>query len=365
MKIGILTYHRAYNYGAVLQCFALKEVLKSMGHEACVIDYRQSEIENFYRFKSSFSIKKAMSLPIIKGLALLLLAPIRDIKQFRAIKRKKRIFEAFQKKYLNLTAPCTTLIPQGFDYYIIGSDMLWAYDVKTNNFDPVYLGKFERLPGAKLVGYAISGTPDSFVRLGEEQNFDFLKNFDSISFREKSLADIVGSYTGKDTTCCIDPTLLTTKMLWQNLIKPEWQKKKYLVTYYLRLQGDKKNTLNNKIKKLAEEKGLEIIDINIRDSVKPISVEDFVSIICCSSYVITDSFHGVIFSLIFEKPVHALKLHDSHDARYVDILQTVGADNLIVESNFDPFIPNVEYEILNERIIEFRKESEDFLRMNL
>ncbi len=365
MKIGILTYHRAYNYGAALLCYALKEVLREMGHDARVIDYRQPDIERFYAFKLSFTRAKARKLSLPKAAALLLLAPLRDLKHGLIHRRMKHIFERFQRERMDLTPACTDRIPQDFDCYVIGSDMLWSYDTASDAFEPVYLGEFPHKPGARIVGYAISGTPRSFRRLGEERKFDFCANFDALSIREKSLADIVSAYTGKPVSCCIDPTLLTTKETWADFSRPKWQHRKYLVTYFLRAAGPWRKALEARLADLAQTEGLEIVDIDVSGRKAPLDVEDFISVIREARYVVTDSFHGVVFSLIFERPFHALALHDSYDDRYVDILRALGADDLAVDLAYTPSIPQIDYPALNERIRQFRSGSLEFLRQNL
>jgi hypothetical protein len=365
MKIGILTFHRAHNYGAVLQCYALKEVLRNMGHDVYVIDYRQPDIESFYRFHSVISFQNVRSRNLIRFLASLIIAPYRDIRRFILRGKYKRIFNDFQHRRLNLSEKCLESIPEDYDRYVIGSDMLWAYDVESGKYDSFYLGEFMHNPGSKIIGYAISGTPDSFRRLGVEQGFRFLENFDSISIREKTLAEIVRSYSNKEIACCIDPTLLTTKELWMDFMREKWSKKKYVVTYYLRISGKDRQNIDSKIKRFANNNDLEIINIDASNSLTPVDVEEFVSIIGNAQYVVTDSFHGVVFSLIFERPLHAICLYDSHDARYVDILKTIGADELIADISFTPCIPQIDYKALNERINSFKSESLEFLRRSI
>lgn len=365
MEIGILTYHRAYNYGAVLQCYALKEVLKRMGHDVYVIDYRQPDIETFYSFKSSFSRKVARNLPFFKLPIYIILSFLRDFKNIFVHMEFRRTFESFQKKRLNLTEKCSSCIPPTFDRYVIGSDMLWAYDLDSNKFDDFFLGDFIHKPNSRVIGYAISGTPQSFHRLGTERKFDFLTNFYKISIREKSLADIIVSYTGNNVKCCIDPTLLTTKDLWVDLISGKKREKKYIVTYFLRLKGEKKKLIKERIQKYSGDEGYDVININPSQSRFPISVEKYVSIISEAAYVITDSFHGVVFSLIFERPFHALSLCDSHDARYVDLLLKLGASEFVVNCDFTPSIPKIDYKVIANKINDYRADSLSFLRNNL
>lgn len=365
MKIGILTYHRAYNYGAVLQCYALQEVLKHMGHDVYIIDYRQPEIEAFYKFKSCYSREKWQNKKIPASVKYIVSCIIKDLRNYIFHYRFKTLFESFQKHFFSLTQKTTTSIPCGFDRYFIGSDMLWAYDVATSKFDPFFLGEFIHNKESKIVGYAISGTPDSFHRLGEERHFEFIKNFDYLSVREKALSDIIKEYTGKIISCCIDPTLLTTKELWSNITYQNRRGRKYIVTYYLRVPGESRKGLNGKIRELAKDNNLDIINIDASGSTCPRSVRDFVTLIKDAQYVVTDSFHGVVFSLIFERPFHALRLRDSHDARYVDILKTINAEDLAVDIDYNPFFPCIDYTSLNENIALFRENSISFIRNSL
>ena len=365
MKIGILTFHRAYNYGAVLQCYALKETLRKMGHEVYVIDYRQPDIERFYKYRSRFNLKNAFKMSFLGVLKFFLLSPLREVKRIIVHHRFKRTFEGFQKNYLNLTLKYISSIPDYFDRYIIGSDMLWTYDASSDHFEPFYLGEFKHKPDSRVIGYAISGTPDSFHRLGKELNYSFLGNFDAVSVRERALAEIVKEYSNREITCCIDPTMLTTKELWENVVNKNWENKRYIVTYFLRVNGAEGVDLKRKVQLLAKKEDLDVINIDVISASNPLSVEDFVSIIGNAKYVVTDSFHGMVFSLIFERPFHVLKLHDSHDTRYVDILQTIGAEELAVDTSFTPFIPQVDYKVLNERIDQFKGSSIEYLRKNI
>lgn len=362
MKIGILTFHRAYNYGAVLQCYALKAVLSSLGYNVNVIDYRQPEIEYIYQFHHTFSNERYAKMSLVKKVAYIVYCVFRDCRNFIIHAQKKQAFESFQKMFLNLSEPCNHNIPSDYDAYIIGSDMLWSDECMKKKFDKVYLGEFEKKDGAKTIGYAISGTPASFERLGIGTGFSFIRNFDSISIREKSLSEIVSKYIGTKVQQCIDPTLLASKELWSEILNKKWASKKYVVTYYLR---PKDTMVDNKVRRMAKENGLEIINIDVRQSAKPISVQDFISIIAHAQYVVTDSFHGIIFSLIFERPFHALKFNDPHDARYVDILERIGLKDNAVYTDFDPFIPHIDYKKATPKIAEFRKSSLNYLATSL
>lgn len=362
MKIGILTFHRAHNYGAVLQCYALEETLRSLGHEVYVIDYRQPEIEAEYMFHRSISYHKLITCNLISAFRYLCSCVYNDVRSYRVIKEKVIIFDSFQQKYLNIDSRSKKSVPLDYDVYIIGSDMLWANDCMKGKFDKIYLGQFKRNNKSTVLGYAISGTPASFDLLAEQTNFQFLSNFKAISIREKVLKDIIDSHVGGNIKQCIDPTLLTTKDLWSNIVNKKWSNKKYIVTYFIRKRN---KYIVDSANQLAERHGFEIVDIDVSRYAHPITVEDFVSLIAYAQYVVTDSFHGIVFSMIFERPFQALKLNDAHDARYVDVLKRLGLSKLTITVDSVLKIPAIDYNAVNNEIKEFRQSSLNFLKNNL
>ena len=159
MKLGILTFHGAHNYGAVLQCYALQEVLTKMGHDVYVIDYRQPYINEVYKIFSFQILKRKM-----KNLGAVADYVRYNIFRASAIKKRREHFEEFTSKYLNLTLPCDAeSVPVDFDAYIIGSDQVWSQVCTGGDFDDVYFGKFRRNEDSRVIGYAISSNPASEI----------------------------------------------------------------------------------------------------------------------------------------------------------------------------------------------------------
>ena len=123
MRIGIITYHRAFNYGAVLQCFALQELLKSMDHEIQVVDYRQPFIEKLYRpsimeqtWQNKFSIKALLAIP----------------SKIKTRNQLQPIFESFVNQHLSLSEKCDAKSLPAFDVYLVGSDQMWSINCVGN-----------------------------------------------------------------------------------------------------------------------------------------------------------------------------------------------------------------------------------------
>lgn len=366
MKIGILTYHRAHNYGAVLQCYAMQETLKKMGHDVSVIDYRQPDIERVYKFHRGLSVKSLLKNKASYILPALYTGVKNELYRNELRKTRRDIFQSFCRRYLNLTSKCTRkTIPSDFDAYIIGSDMLWADDCMYGHFEPVYFGDFSHHSNAKIIGYAISGTPSSFERCGKRFNFSFLKNFTSVAIREKRLADIMSKYTHKDTLVTIDPTLLTERDIWLPMLNKKWQSNKYIVTYYVRVKGADRVLMDERAKRFAQNLGYNVINIDISLTNKALKVEDFVSIIAYAQYIITDSFHAMIFSMIFHRPFNVIKYNDPHDARYLDILEKIDLSDLAITSDSDFMIPSIDYSLVDPKLHDFRSSSFEYLSTNL
>ncbi len=355
MKIGIITVHRAYNYGSVLQCYALQEYLKRLGHDAWVIDYRQRWTEAVYKPFSLYYVWQLIRRHDIHAI----------IGYWRGRKGKRiycntanEIFRSFCSKNLHLTSSCRRRIPQSFDAYIIGSDQLWSYQC-VGREDKIYLGQFKRPKNSKLIGYAISSSTDSLYKMGGGKLKHVLANFDKISLREKSNSKIVEQLTGISLPITIDPTLLADESIWSSMINSEkWSRRNYVVTYQARPVAGKPTYLYDKASIMAlQEKGTEIIDLGSITY----SVEDFISAIKYAKCVFTTSFHAVVFSLLMETPCYAVCLNDGLDVRYVDLLKNVGLENELVDLDFVPESFKIDYVEVKKKLVAYREQSKGFL----
>lgn len=353
MKIGILTFHRAHNYGAVLQCYALQEVLKSIGHDVEVIDYRQPFIEYVY---------KILRWDIILDLLKHPFAFRKDIKQKR---HRKANFISFRANYLHLSAICNSNdIPKYFDAYVIGSDQLWGVDCLGGRLDPVYFGNFSHSEGSNIIGYAISTNERSINSVDKQQLTNFIKNFYTLSFREQSMSNLVYTITGVSTHVDLDPTLLLKKEMWNFHTSTEWRKRNYVLVYYVHRKIGKYAHLNllEKAKEIAANINAEVIDLTTLNS----SVEDFVESFKYAKCVVTSSFHATVFSVIFSSPVYSVRLHDGLDERYVNLLKVLDMNSSIVEMD-DALgnIPQIDFNKVNTKIEELREPSIEYLISSL
>lgn len=348
MKVGILTFHRAHNYGAVLQCYALQEYLKGMGHSVDVIDYRQPAIEYLYSIHWKQFLK---SIPF---------SPIGQLKCCLGKLKRGQRFNDFRNKYLSLSRPCTCENVPEYDAYIVGSDQLWVPELTGGILDSVYTGNFIHSRECKLIGYAISTNARAIEQMGNSKLVACVENFDTLAFREKEITDIVGEIAKRKLNTVVDPTLLAHGNVWNNIDDKKWQKLDYILVYHLpsRFNNLSEKDFFTQVKVVAKRDGCEVI------SLFPMkySVEDFVSLFRYARGVITTSFHATVFSLLFERKFMYIQTGDAYDVRCIDLLKSLSADNAIRSTKFgNERWPELDFDAISANLLELRKKSEKYL----
>jgi hypothetical protein len=355
MKIGILTVHRAINMGAVLQSYALQEVLRSLGHEVWIINYIQEKVERTDRFKWTGKV----------FWRLLLHGHLRSVFYFTKSKKEQNssinIFDNFITHYLHCTKPCDDKhIPQDFDTYVVGSDQLW----NSNIFgypEQVFWGNFCRPQTSSLVAYA----PSTSVKNLKEYSHSFIQSalnrFDLLSVREKTVSEYLNQnfQLRIPVDVVLDPTLAVNPEVWHRIHCNRYEGKKYIFVYGARpCPGQNSNALYLQGKQLADKMGLSIVTLDLHRH-SPI---DFLDMVKHATYVVTSSFHGVVFSLIYNRPLYAVKYGDEQDARYADLLEAVGASQMLVDLNMELTNQSIDYELINSKLAEMRIPSINYLK---
>lgn len=320
MKIGILTFHYARNYGAVLQCWALKSYLESQGHEVSVIDYRSKPIKAEYRL---FDIRRYIARDPVR----MFRKSVGEIKTLKARKNRYEAFEQFIGSELNLRLPGT----EKYDLVIIGSDQVWNTEL-TGGFDQYYWAGKDAMkellnPGGKVISYAASVGEGLFTH---DRNSlpDALERFDGISLRETTYSKSIESLysRGKSVEVCCDPTLLVDGKDWVELGGEQNCKKGYIFLYQV---GDAPH-LYECAKTWAEAEGLPLRMLSAKmenggdKDIEASSPLDFIRLAAGADAIITNSFHGTVFSLLLEKQFISVRNGDSKDARLKNILKEAG-----------------------------------------
>lgn len=279
MKIGIITFHWATNYGAILQAYALQTYLENMGHEVWIINYKPKHYELTYR--------KIFSNPYL----------LYDLKCSLQQKRKEKILEKFRKEKLNLTARYYSTEelqdnPPKFDIYISGSDQILnpAFTLNGDNKpSSAYYLNFGN-DKIKRYGYAVSFGCVEYPLNAKEIAEPLLQKFDFITVRENSGLNILRTMNYFKIDVAPDPTLLLDSIEYNKLIDYDHnQNTTYNYVYILRNFAFK-----NELKKYI--KNIKYADSN------EFSISQWLLNIKNAEFVVTNSYHGVIFCIHFQVP---------------------------------------------------------------
>lgn len=304
MKIGILTFHNADNYGAVLQCYALQEKLKELhpNDEIYVIDYKCPKIINDYIPK--INLKKPWS---ILGL--------------RKTKQKCKTFQRFRKEHFNLGTDDLSF----YDVIYYGSDQIWNSTLTGN--DITYFGKGF---SGKKIAYAASDGGE--MKLTKDVKV-LLNTFFKISCREKSLTRKMQNLQLNipiETVC--DPVFLLTKEQWLKMAELP-NEDNYILAYQITtnvnfdLETEKlSKKFGKKVIRIVYVKSIRKIFYKKQNFVEGISPNQFVGYFAKADYVLTTSFHGTAFSVLFDKPFFVLNL-STRSERVTDLLSTLGIED--------------------------------------
>lgn len=320
MRIGILTFHNVINYGGTLQCLALQTFLKKNGYNAKIINYQSKNIE-----KANALIKKNNFKSLIKSIITFLPNSIRYIR-----------YEKFIKQNLILTNKIYNYdelkkeIEDNFDIIIVGSDQVWNDEI-INTEKNIYFLKDINI---EKISYAASTGNDSETSL--KNIFDNSNFFYKISVREESTMIKLKEKYGLTTEVSIDPTFLLKKSDWEkycdNNAKPE---KKILLLYILNddilikplvykvKEEYKIDTVKTFSKKKFGIKGIK--------SIATSGPREFLNDFNKSDVIITNSFHGTAFSIIFNKNFYVI-LPKKRQERILNLLEKFGLKERIISS---------------------------------
>lgn len=334
-KIGTLTFHWATNYGAIIQAYALQHFLLINNYDSVIINYLP-EKRNL-----TFYIKKIVKFEFFE-----LLKEIK-LKQFRNknLRLTNKIYNCYEeKKYLN------------FDCIICGSDQIWNRFLTLQNNNLTYFLSFASSDTKKIAYAASFGTneiPDEMSKIIKTP----LTNFSSISVRESSGVYIL-SKIGIKSIMAIDPTLLLDASDYLKFIKAMKLKKQFIFAYILHNDKDLFSQLSKISKSLFKEKTL--IDFNSARS-----MENWLTLIYNSKFVITNSFHGMIFSVIFHKEFYVLPTKNSEmNDRIVSFLEIVNLKERFINDiceikNFT--CKKIDWNIVESKLAYFKFYSKKFL----
>lgn len=326
LKVKTLTFHNAENYGATLQAYALKETLKKLGTSPSFLNYENKAILADYKLIRTNSLKSFFSslwyLP-------------------RNLKRKTS-FKSFSDAYLDTDTKVYSNSLQiekdieNGDVFVAGSDQIWNTEL-TAGLDDVYTLNFETNKDIKRVIYGASLGNEELLQKYDKDFKNKTANLDSISVREQSVIKPLENICGKKVEQVIDPTLLLDRNDWDTLISNNYtvnlKDKKYILVYTL-FENDEVTKIANYMSKITGLKIVHFRKYNIYDnecinlySKGPI---DFVNAFKNAEYVITNSFHGTVFSIIYERCFYSV-LPKTRAGRIKDLLDKLNLSSRIID----------------------------------
>ncbi|MBR5316980.1 MAG: polysaccharide pyruvyl transferase family protein [Lachnospiraceae bacterium] len=349
-KVYTITLSTATNYGEVMQEYALHSFLQEMGCDARVIDYRPQ-----IRKKADsliYSLLKATSLT--QKVKMILLFP------FQLIRRWK--FSKFREKYIKMTSKCYSAsdiekLPQP-DAYITGSDQVWNPEITA--YDAAYFLEFDTL--AHRASYAGSIGNDIINEEEKKKLFQKISQLDCISVRESKILELIPELMTLDAKCHLDPVFLLSKEAYIAIAK-----KPKISRYILVYEMSSNPQIKIVAEKLAQKENLQIVQINmIRNKYKfdrvisNASPQEFLGLMYYADYIVTNSFHGVAFSIIMNKKFFVLPLQ-MRSARIENLLYQLNLEERVVKDINNIEVEKIPYECVNKKIMELRNNAKNYL----
>lgn len=362
MKISIITLHRLFNYGSVLQTYATQKIFENAGYEAEVIDYITPQRTNkrlFFGVPNDFNSGSLFKILYLSA-------------KFFSVLLKKLTFGSFLNKYVHLTsekyidAKDLDANPPKADIYVTGSDQVW---------NSVYNEGIDR-------GFFLDFLPEDATRIAFVSSFGknklddneisitkkYLDRYKAISVREDSAKKIVEDLGISNCVQLIDPTLQVSKNEWLEIASKRLVKEPYLI---LMLLYNEDNNATKYARKIADEKRLKLVKI-CWDMKKPKEVDemfthrtpsDFLSLFAYADFVVTNSFHGLAFSVNFERQFIVVPRNE-FNSRIESLLRVTGLENRMISNEDDlkkQFKMKIDYSNVNKRLEQEREKAKKFI----
>ena len=371
MKTGLVTFYHIHHYGALLQAAATQRAVESLGAECEILDYYVNQDNALFRKPTGLGS---------------LAADTHTALHYKALESRYQRFEQFSRDYLRISGHRFESLEElrhaelPYDLILSGSDQIWNPKIfPDGHFDPVFFGAFSN---RRKIAYAPSFGIPKIPEEMEAELRDYLAEFSHISARETQGREILREITGKAFPVVLDPTLLLDTDQWgamshtpQGYPGTEQNTSQgYILCYCISKPG----ALEPYIRQLAERTGLPVGQLcGIRRKVHPkarcildAGPAEFLSLFQNASYVCTNSFHGTVFSVQFQKPfftaVAPSELAAPERYRTFSILSRLGlTDRIIGKGDTADLEAEIDWAGASARLAEARKSSMDYLRAAL
>lgn len=330
MKIGILTFHWATNYGAVLQCYALQEYLREQGHDVEIINYKPWHFDFWAKY-----VRRPWLL--------------KDLRKDLIARKKESKLVLFRSQYLNMTkryysTAQMTKAQMNYDVVISGSDQVLNASFTLygeNRPTPAYY--LQSFPKSRRIGYAVSFGCNNYPQNALSYAKKWINNFDEIGVREQTGLHILDSMGFNGLKQIVpDPTILKGKSLLKDIKIERHKQTDYICAYILRKHVE-----------LPCDNVVYIDDFN-----NPLSMEQWLGAITGSKYLITNSYHGMIVAILNHVPFAVIADARHMNDRFYSLLCQIGLPDRILDNESDiPKLENtpIDWHSVEEKLSKFKQ----------
>lgn len=381
--LGLATPFKTQNYGTKLQAFAMQNIFTGLGYDVEIISHTYVSGKK-QKLKNLFSAKKVLVYIKRKKQSRKNLS---NSRYAQCVSERNSAFDRFTNKYLPSTRNFSSLenlknYSKRYDAVICGSDQVWLpVQIQSGYYSLSFVPE-----NIRKIAYAPSFGISSVDKRDEKMYKDFLCKMDFLSCREQSGCEIIKKLTGRNAQIVLDPTLLADKAVWDKLSgNTPVVDGNYIFCYFLGSNPEHRS----KAKELSKLTGCKLVSLPHVDSfveadenyadltLCDIAPDEFVNLIKNAKYICTDSFHGSVFSTIFEKEYFVFERFASNDkqstnTRIYSLLTSLKlTDRLIKNENLNSIewqneiYKKIDYKTVNECLSNLRKSSFDYIKNSL
>ena len=359
---GIISYNiycNFTNYGSALQSWALSQAINKVPNcKSMLIDYCPDVLKNLDPLNPFANMwdKDEES----RRMCELTLPAIREnYKKFD--KFYKTRFDKTKNKYTSENFN-NVMVENNIDGFVCGSDTIFCID-EFKGFDDGYYANYPCMKNGYSVAYAASFGDAHFNDDTYRILYDRLNNFKAIGLRENAMVDYVRNNVSIPVEKVIDPTLLLTSKEYDVLAEDRLIKEKYVLLYARRYN----KKMEEYADKIAEENGWKVVEISLRATnadrhqmFYEAGVEEFLSLVKNAEVVVTNSFHGAIFSVQYKRPFYVFS-REQCDSKIDEVLQLFGLRDRLMINGEENIESNINWDDVHKRIDEARNQAFDFL----
>lgn len=369
-KVAVVNRTNLKNYGSVLQVYALYETVKNLGYDAEVV-WETGNLSKNYDFRPNKMISTGCKLLMNPQLIKSTFSSVRSVQQQVISNNTVLLFDAFVKENIHRVFYSANKMNKRdvgamYDKFICGSDQIWS--TTTLYVDPLMYLRFA--PREKRIAYAPSLGRDYIPNYNRRVMKKYINDIPYVSVREYMGQKLIKELTNRDVPVVLDPTLLLQKAQWDSIKKEPSIQIEYIVCYFLSTPTEEtQNKLIRFLKKcqkkvVALSSRLEYVEKEISVEYPDCGPQEFIGFISNAEYVLTDSYHGMLFSLIYHRPFCSIEReYGEYDqsSRQLSVLEMIGLGERYCHSQ-DPVVENsIDYASVQRKIDTEKTQSLDYL----